>query len=88
MREIKVKEGTELLLQARDVGIRIQGNEVNTPAEFMRAVREFEPGDELIIDIKRKRKSKTLKPIIEDSHARFFAPKSDGLHMTSVVSTL
>lgn len=83
---LKTKEDNELLLQAGDVILSIQGNEVNSPAEFMRALREFEPGDELIIDIKRKRKSKTLKPIIEDSHARFFAPKSDGLHMTSVMS--
>ena len=52
----------------------------------MRALREFEPGDELVIDIKRKRKSKTLKPIIEQSQARVFTPKSDHRHRITVTA--
>ncbi len=40
----------------------------------------------LVIDIKRKRKSKTLKPIIEESQARFFTPKSDHRHRITVTA--
>ena len=83
---LKAKEDNDLLLQAGDVILAVQGNEVNSPADFMRALRNFEPGDEAVIDIKRQRKSKTLKPIIEDRNALFFTPKDSGLHTITITT--
>jgi len=83
---LQAKEDNALLLQPGDVVLSLQGSDINSPADFMRALREFEPGDELVIDIKRKRKSKTLKPVIEESQARFFTPKSDRLHRITVTA--
>lgn len=83
---IKAKQDNDLLLQAGDVILSVQGTEVNSPAEFMRTLREFEPGDELLIDIKRKRKSKTLKPVIEDSHARFLSPQDHEIHKITITT--
>lgn len=72
---LKAKQDNALLLQAGDVVLSLHGTEVNSPADFMRALREFEPGDELKIDIKRKRKNQTLSPVISDKQVRFFAPQ-------------
>jgi len=83
---LQAKEDNALLLQSGDVILSLHGTDVNSPSDFMRALREFEPGDELVIDIKRKRKSKTLKPIIEESQARFFTPKSDHRHRITVTA--
>ncbi len=83
---LKAKEDNDLLLQVGDVILAVQGTDVNSPADFMRALRNFEPGDEAVIDIKRQRKSKTLKPIIEDRSALFFAPKDSGLHTITITT--
>lgn len=83
---LKAKEGNALLLQSGDVILSLHGTEVNSPAEFMRALRGFEPGDELVIDIKRNRKSKTLKPVIEESQARFFVPDDHEIHQITITT--
>jgi C-terminal processing protease CtpA/Prc len=71
---LKAKPDNALQLKVGDVVLSLQGAAVNSPADFMRALREFSPGDEIRIDIKRKRKNETLKPVISDQQARFFAP--------------
>jgi C-terminal processing protease CtpA/Prc len=83
---LKAKEDNALLLRSGDVVLSLHGTEVNSPAEFMRALRDFEPGDELVIDIKRNRKSKTLKPVIEESQARFFAPDDHEIHQITITT--
>jgi len=83
---LKAKKDNDLLLQAGDVVLNMHGAEVNSPADFMRALREFKAGDELRIDIKRKRKSKTLKPVIEESQARSFSPDKHALHTLTVTT--
>lgn len=71
---LKAKPDNALLLQAGDVVLNLQGSDVNSPADFMRALREFAPGNELQIEIKRQRKTRTLSPLISDEQARFFMP--------------
>jgi hypothetical protein len=46
--------------------------EVNTPADFMRALRGFDSGDELVLDIKRSRKDRTLKTVMPEGRTGFF----------------
>lgn len=83
---LKAKEDNALQLQSGDVVLSLHGTEVNSPAEFMRALRGFEPGDELVIDIKRNRKSKTLKPVIEESETRFYAPQNHEIHQITITT--
>lgn len=83
---LKAKEDNPLLLEPGDVVLNLHGTDVNSPAEFMRALRDFEPGDELVIDIKRNRKSKTLKPVIEEGQARFFAPNDHEIHQITITN--
>lgn len=67
---LKAKPDNTLQLQVGDVVLNLQGTAVNSPADFMRALREFGAGDELRIDIKRKRKNQTLSPVISEQKAR------------------
>lgn len=83
---LKAKEDNPLLLQSGDVVLNLHGTDVNSPAEFMRALRDLEPGDELVIDIKRNRKSKTLKPVFEEGQARFFAPENHEIHQITITT--
>ena len=83
---LKAKDDNDLLLETGDVVLSVHGADVNSPAEFMRALREFEPGDELVIDIKRHRKNKTLKPVIDDSQARFLAPEDHEVHTITITT--
>lgn len=54
-------------LNPGDVILEVAGAEVNTPAELIRALRNFEPGDEFEMQIKRERRDKTLKAVLPDS---------------------
>mgnify|MGYP001821831415 FL=1 len=83
---LKAKEDNDLLLETGDVVLSVHGTEVKSTADFMRALREFEPGDEMVIDIKRNRKNKTLKPVIEDSQARFLSPEDHELHKITITT--
>jgi hypothetical protein len=46
----------------------------------MRALRGFESGDEVEIDIKRKRKNKTLKAIMPENRMSFFKSDNEEIH--------
>lgn len=72
---LKANRENALQLQAGDVVLNLDGVMVNSPADFMRALREFTPGEELLIDIKRKLKSQTLSPVISNEQARLFTPQ-------------
>jgi C-terminal processing protease CtpA/Prc len=72
---LKAEQDNALLLQTGDVVLMLDRTEVNTPADFMRALREFTPGDAIQIDIKRKLKNQTLSPVISDKQARLFMPQ-------------
>jgi len=48
-------------LRAGDVILEVGGEAVDTPAELMRALRRAEPGELLVVEIKRERRNKTLE---------------------------
>jgi len=77
---LKAKADNELQLESGDVILQVGDTEVNSPAEFMRALRGFESGDEVEIDIKRKRKNRTLNTIMPENRIGFFNSGTDGVH--------
>ena len=77
---LKAKADNELQLESGDVILQVGDTEVNSPAEFMRALRGFESGDEVEMDIKRKRKNRTLKSIMPENRMSFFESSADGIH--------
>ena len=77
---LKARTDNELQLESGDVILQVGDTEVNSPAEFMRALRGFESGDEVEIDIKRKRKNKTLNAIMPENRMSFFKSDNDEIH--------
>ena len=77
---LKARDDNDLHLQSGDVILMVGDTEVNSPAEFMRALREFDSGQELTIDIKRDRKNKSLKTTMPESRTSFFTPQDDSKH--------
>jgi len=77
---LKARTDNDLQLESGDVILQVGDTEVNSPAEFMRALRDFNSGDEFEIDIKRKRKDRTLKTIMPESRTSFLAPGHDATH--------
>ena len=71
---LKARADNELQLESGDVILRVGDSEVNSPAEFVRSLREFESGEELSIDIKRNRKNKTLKAVMPERRFSFTDP--------------
>ena len=83
---LKARTDNELQLESGDVILQVGDTEVNSPAEFMRALRGFESGDEVEIDIKRKRKNKTLKAIMPENRMSFFKSDNDEIHSFKITS--
>lgn len=73
---LKAREDNDLQLVSGDVILKVADTDVNSPAEFMRALRSAEPGEELAMEIKRKRKGKTLKITMPENRTSFFFPKN------------
>ena len=71
---LKARDGNELQLKPGDVILQIGETEVDSPAEFMRSLRDYESGDEFEIVIKRKRKDQVLKTIMPERRTGFLAP--------------
>ena len=84
---LKAKADNDLQLKSGDVILQLGDKEVNSPAEFVRALREFQSGAELVIDIKRKRKNQTLTAVMPDSQTSFFAPQDGKTHTIKIIST-
>jgi len=72
---LKAMEDNDLQLKSGDVILQVGDTEVNSPAEFMRALREFDSGEELNIDIKRERKNKSLKTTMPEQRTSSIAPQ-------------
>ena len=77
---LKARDDNDLHLQSGDVILMVGDTEVNSPAEFMRALREFDSGQELTIDIKRDRKNKSLKTTMPESRTSFYTPQDESKH--------
>jgi len=71
---LKARTDNELQLQPGDVILRVGDTEVSTPAEFMRALRGLDAGDELVMGIKRDRKDRTLKTVMSEHRSGYFFP--------------
>ena len=84
---LKAKQDNDLKLEPGDVILQVGDTAVNSPAEFMRALRGFQSGDELEIDIKRKRKDHTLKTVMPESRTSFFAPLDGETHTFTISTT-
>lgn len=84
---LKARTDNELQLKSGDVILQVGETEVNSPAEFMRALRGFESGDELVMDIKRKRKNRTLKATMPDDRTSFFLPGDVETHTFTITSS-
>ncbi len=77
---LKAKEDNELQLIPGDVILQVGDTEVNSPAEFMRALRGLESGSELKMDIKRKRKNHKLEMTMPEMRMGFLQADDDFLH--------
>ena len=84
---LKARTDNDLQLESGDVILQVGDTEVNSPAEFMRALRSFESGDELVMNIKRNRKNRTLKATMPDNRTSFFLPESAETHTFSITSS-
>lgn len=83
---LKAEDDNDLQLKSGDVILKVGETEVNSPAEFMRALREYHSGDELNVDIKRKRKDHTLTSTMPESQTRIFAPEDGKLHTIKITT--
>jgi len=64
---LKVDADNSYGLITGDVILSVAGDDVNTPSELIRALRQFEPGAEFELQIKRERRDKTLQAVLPDS---------------------
>lgn len=71
---LKARADNDLQLESGDVILQVGATEVNSPAEFMRALRGLDSGDELVMDIKRHRKDRTLKTVMPEDRTSFQFP--------------
>jgi membrane-associated protease RseP (regulator of RpoE activity) len=83
---LKARADNDLQLESGDVILQVGETEVNSPAEFMRALRDFNSGDEFEIDIKRNRKDRTLKTVMPESRTSFFAPEGGATHTIKIIT--
>jgi len=84
---LKAKDDNNLQLQSGDVVLNVGDTEVNSPAEFMRALRELDSGQELVLDIKRDRKNKSLKSTMPERKTSFLAPNVNSKHTITVTKS-
>jgi len=84
---LKAKTDNDLQLESGDVILQVGDTEVNSPAEFMRALRSFESGDELVMNIKRNRKNRTLKATMPHDRTSFFLPADVESHTFTITSS-
>ena len=83
---LKAKADNDLQLESGDVILQVGDTDVNSPADFMRALRDFHSGDEFEMDIKRKRKDRTLKTVMPENRTSFFTPDDETTHTIKIIT--
>lgn len=78
---LKAEDDNELQLLSGDVILDVGTTAVNSPAEFMRALREIEPGEDVELAIKRERRNKTLKATMPERKFGYFSPDQEFGHV-------
>jgi S1-C subfamily serine protease len=84
---LKARADNDLQLKSGDVILQVGDTEVNTPAEFMRALRGLDSGDELVMDIKRNRKDHTLKTVMPEARSSHLFREEGKNHTFTITST-
>jgi len=84
---LKARDDNDLKLKSGDVILQVGKTEVNSPAEFMRALRGLNSGEELVMDIKRNRKNRTLKTVMPEGRTSFFLPTDGDTHTFTITSS-
>jgi hypothetical protein len=84
---LKARTDNDLQLESGDVILQVGDTKVNSPAEFMRALRGIDSGDELVMDIKRHRKDRTLKTVMPQGRTSFYFPGVGETHTFTITST-
>ena len=84
---LKARDDNDLQLESGDVILQVGSTEVNSPAEFMRALRDYDSGQELNIEIKRDRKNKSLKTTMPEQRSSSFAPHINIKHRVRVTTS-
>ena len=84
---LKARADNDLQLESGDVILQVGDTRVNSPAEFMRALRGLNSGDELVMDIKRHRKDRTLKTIMPQGRTSFYVPGDSETHTFTITSS-
>ena len=77
---LKARADNDMQLESGDVILQVGDAEVNSPSGFMRAFREFDPGEAIEIEIKRDRKNKTLTVTMPERQARVITPEHGEKH--------
>jgi len=84
---LKARTDNELQLESGDVILQVGDTRVDSPAEFMRALRGLNSGDELVMDIKRHRKDRTLKTVMPQGRTSFYVPGDSETHTFTITSS-
>jgi len=79
---LKAREDNDLQLESGDVILQVGGKQVDKPSDLMRALRDWEPGVSIKLDIKRERKDKTLDVVLPERNLSFdwVVPNADTSH--------
>ena len=83
---LRARADNDLKLVSGDVILSVGDTEVNSPAEFMRALRDFHSGDAFELNIKRQRKDRTLKAVMPDGRTSLFGPGIGHAHSYNFLS--
>ena len=72
---LSAREGNDLQLNAGDVLLKVGDRSVNKPGDVVRALRDWEPGSSIELEIKRDRRDRKLDVVLPERTVGFnFAP--------------